>query len=933
MWIDIFYQGEEHTNKFLLKALENIRIYFVFRVMLLVFITNVSSNAAAENLYTVHCASYKTGKQAAADVKNLMAKGYAAFFIQVEIKEKGRWYRVYSGKYETKEKAGLAAEKMLKEKVISEYLIFPVSADQTIQNNEKNSKQKNSLTGNTAAIIANRDSKRYHLPGMPFYDKVKKHHRVVFNSEQEAINAGYYKAGESNRRLAKDKQAALPALEKHPVKSSSAQIKKEKQSRKDKVEKKAIIVKTKTAEKIQQIPLALVSEKNSGKPQNAEQMPAEKEEFASGSVLYDKALGELKEKNYDKALATFKEFVARDDTSNDLGERALRHMADCHFFLGEKGSKDHLPIAVQFYKNTLQSFPDPDKKNALTYFRLARTYEYLNHHSDALKNYENLLTKYPESAYIPEASFKIGALLHQTGKYSQAVDQLIAYLMKYRGGYFAKQAFYLVADCYYMMQQSASAEVWFHDAQKKWPDFIGIPKEIVLDMGKHKFSLRRYDEAINIFSLYANLYPGDEKLKEVLLLFANSYKAADQISAALTIYNLIIDKYPESKEAAESMMAMASLGIYKPRVKVFSAMKNIHYYKDPIGAYDLLLMKNPPAEIVQVAMLQKGDALHKLKRDRKSADVYLEFLKMYPQSKMVGEARTGLKLASSTLIDSSYREKDYLAVSDIYFKAYRAVPLQPDEYEIVNKIAVSLGKIGLADDCIKLLKDYKNVCRDEKITSNLEFSIAKEEMARKKYDEAEKILGELIVQPAVKNTPLMISIKKEMAEIAYRKRLYDKAVVDYKDVINSGQNINDPGPTFWHYAVSLKEKKEDSLALQNYLIAVKYLNQDKQLVSGSGDAYKETGDLYFKANNFKNSLYMYNKALIRASNNQDLKFWSLFHMGKSYLKMYNNSEAQKTFNQIKTQSGPEGFWTKIVDYYINDQMWWDKYGEYLKKKS
>ena len=44
-------------------------------------------------------------------------------------------------------------------------------------------------------VIGNKDTKRYHLFGMPFYDKVKKDHRVYFDSEQQAIDNGYYKAG------------------------------------------------------------------------------------------------------------------------------------------------------------------------------------------------------------------------------------------------------------------------------------------------------------------------------------------------------------------------------------------------------------------------------------------------------------------------------------------------------------------------------------------------------------------------------------------------------------------------------------------------------------------------------------------------------------------------------------------------------------------
>ncbi len=47
-----------------------------------------------------------------------------------------------------------------------------------------------------ARVIGNRDSKRYHLPGMKYYDLVKEYHRVVFPSEKEAIRAGYRKARE-----------------------------------------------------------------------------------------------------------------------------------------------------------------------------------------------------------------------------------------------------------------------------------------------------------------------------------------------------------------------------------------------------------------------------------------------------------------------------------------------------------------------------------------------------------------------------------------------------------------------------------------------------------------------------------------------------------------------------------------------------------------
>ena len=43
-------------------------------------------------------------------------------------------------------------------------------------------------------VIGNSDSKRYHLPGMKYYNAVKAYHRVVFDSEADAVRAGYSKA-------------------------------------------------------------------------------------------------------------------------------------------------------------------------------------------------------------------------------------------------------------------------------------------------------------------------------------------------------------------------------------------------------------------------------------------------------------------------------------------------------------------------------------------------------------------------------------------------------------------------------------------------------------------------------------------------------------------------------------------------------------------
>jgi hypothetical protein len=43
-------------------------------------------------------------------------------------------------------------------------------------------------------VVGNRDTRRYHLAGMKYYEKVDAYHRVEFESEDAAIKAGYHKA-------------------------------------------------------------------------------------------------------------------------------------------------------------------------------------------------------------------------------------------------------------------------------------------------------------------------------------------------------------------------------------------------------------------------------------------------------------------------------------------------------------------------------------------------------------------------------------------------------------------------------------------------------------------------------------------------------------------------------------------------------------------
>jgi TolA-binding protein len=916
------------------------KIVFFFAVVLIW--TALCASAALAKTYGVHFSSYKTLKQAEEEIGKMKSLGYEAYAVETDLQDMGIWHRVFAGRYDTHRKAVVAAERMKKKKIIDQYFIrvvpqTVVQEKQAIASGAKKTQEAQSLS-QKAFVIGNATSKRYHLPGMPYYSKVRKHHRVLFSSEQEAIAQGYYKAGTGPDA---EKSQEKPVLERKPIPE-----KKPVPERKSVPKVPPVSLEPLTApqpadgsppaaprssgaknilEPLKLIDESLVDSMEFKHPDDIEIVEPE-----SGSPLYSQALGELKAKKYEQALVTFKEFITREGTDKEWGQRALRHMADCHYYLGKQGNKQNLLIAAEFYKNTLQSFPDPRPENALTYYRLARTYEHLKYYSESIRQYQNLIAKYPDSSYEAEGYFKIGDIYYQDGKYVQAADSLIHYLRKYRGAIRAKESFYLIAHAFYKSRQSANAEIWFRDAQKKWPSLVGVPRGIILDLGLHKMEMRRYNEAISAFSYYANLYPEDEKIREVLLHLADAYVKDGQFSSALAVYSRIIDKYPDHPDATPAILAMASLGVQKPGVKAFAHMNHLHYYQNPIDAYDTVIMKYATTPYAEEALLKKGDALAGTKQKRRAAEIYLEFLNLYPESKLAADAARGLKSASADMIDEYYAKKDYLAVAYIYFTSFGSVALKEDEYDQMNKIAQSLKALGLMDDYQRILAAYLGVAKDEASINQVSIDMAEGLMIQGKYNQAERMLSDLMGKPSVKkDAATLTAVRSNLADISFRRGRYGQAAADYGDVVRSGQKLGEPARVYTNYARALREQNENVQALQTYLAALKYFNGEKKQKVNAGVAYKEIGDLYLQAKNAPDSAQMYSKS-VQNTENRELRLWSQFLLGQAYMQMSRTDDAQNTFNQIRAAAGTDGFWGTVLDYYISDRQWWEKYGSQIK---
>ena len=112
--------------------------YFLMTVMLvsLFFIPNMVSRAYAEKRdYSLHLSSFKHLSDAVEEIKQLKRSGHDAFCSYETVNGKGKWYRVYIGKFAYKEEARKVGSELKEKRLVSYFM--PVSIDRDVTLSQK----------------------------------------------------------------------------------------------------------------------------------------------------------------------------------------------------------------------------------------------------------------------------------------------------------------------------------------------------------------------------------------------------------------------------------------------------------------------------------------------------------------------------------------------------------------------------------------------------------------------------------------------------------------------------------------------------------------------------------------------------------------------------------------------------------------------------
>lgn len=272
----------------------------------------------------------------------------------------------------------------------------------------------------------------------------------------------------------------------------------------------------------------------------------------------------------------------------------------------------------------------------------------------------------------------------------------------------------------------------YNKVHKDYPNSIFAPEALyqasLLYQKRHQF-----DKAFEYLEQIVREYPGYDKYNQVI---GAQYRIADDLAdgerpyywgiipgfrdyeAAMDYYNKIVENGPYTEYAPLALMRLAGLARErdKPEEAIDALDRLVNYYPDSFLASDAYLeLAQTFSGLVEGSWYDQGAT-------REAISYYQDYLVLYPDSPMVGEAEDGLTEMRNTLANSKfllgdffYRYRNNGRAARVFFN--EAITIDP-ESEAAAKAREKLEKIESGIEAPKTPVDmifgrYKDPSRRE----------------------------------------------------------------------------------------------------------------------------------------------------------------------------------------------------------------------------
>ncbi len=277
--------------------------------------------------------------------------------------------------------------------------------------------------------------------------------------------------------------------------------------------------------------------------------------------------------------------------------------------------------------------------------------------------------------YTREDIYQLGYAYFKTGNFQQTVSTMSN--VTNVDDELAQNAYFHIAYANLQLEQKEQARMAFRSASKA--DFNDrIKEQALFNYAKlsYELSYSPFNETINAFNSYLELYPNSLHHDEAYEYLVKAYLSSKNYEAALESLSKIVNKTPEMQSAWQRVAYFRGL-------ELFNNLK----FAESVAAFDQAIsLKAYDKEIRALACYWKAEALYRQEKYQEAADAYNQLLTT-PGSYSLPEYKT----CYYNIGYCHFKTKEYIKSAD-WFRKYTEKPAEAD----TAKLADSYIRIG---DC------------------------------------------------------------------------------------------------------------------------------------------------------------------------------------------------------------------------------------------
>jgi len=640
--------------------------------------------------------------------------------------------------------------------------------------------------------------------------------------------------------------------------------------------------------------------------------------------LYNEAV-KLFQAVYAQGKADSGEF---DEPLEPLAMQAMFRAADVLYTMLERSRGNNHHRSIDAFKTAVRIVemnqkPDADENSSSlesfiphAKFRIARSYQKMQFHSEASQYFEQLRQQFPNSMEAVEAIFWKAVTQVDRRNWGQAIENFKEYLRTSPAPKHLAVTHYKLAQAYYQQGRFITAREHFDTARDLNTAYVRQDPTLLFHMGETYYENADYTTAREVFKMLLRLYPKADFSKFVALRLGDFLRDEGKEDEAIVAYRNAIDSY--SREIALlGKLRIANIQSQRP----FSSE-----YLKALKAYEDIITLYPESEQAEEALLMKGLTLTLYGFYQQAIDSLEKFMDRYPQSVYVRRnvIQESIDENLKGLIDQHFRNQDDLALVAAY-RDYKTKYMLNFRFDTtLFQASVAHNRLGLFDDALDIQR-FLDTRASGTMGELNHLETGRTLYEKKDYPAARNKLAQFLQQ--YPESVYDADARMLLARVYRKNKEFSKALIVYEQTIEKYDQDQDPlkaeivPELYYDTAQMLEEAGYFSEAADAYLQAVKRYNHpvtkpDTPLFIIH--SHFLAGEMLYKVQNNESALAQFEKTIGLYENRQEPEIrerihWAHYHRGNLYAQQGQEEKALKIYKDlIDSPEGEGSLWKKMA---------------------